>query len=212
MLLSGGIDSATALYLTRARESVRALTFEYQGMARKELESARAIGAKGGVREHRLVRLPDMREAGDMGVKFGALPPTYIPLRNSVFYSFAASYAEEVGASRIVGGHNSDDAKVFDDVSSHYFDALESALLAASPVLRRNRTRISRPLKSMSKPRVIMLAKSLGVPLDLTWSCHRDGREHCWECEGCLSRRRSFEKSGVTDPLAPAGERKLLKQ
>lgn len=212
MLLSGGIDSATALYVTRERLPVRALTFEYHGIAKQELESARAIAARAGADEHRIVRLPDLKEAGDIGIRFGRLPPTYIPLRNGIFYSFAASYAEECGASLIVGGHNKDDGRVFNDVSPNFFEALQGAFLAASPILRKNGVRISRPLASKTKPEVIRLAASVGVPLGLTWSCHRNGREHCWKCEGCHSRARSFAAAGVPDPLATESRRKLLKE
>jgi 7-cyano-7-deazaguanine synthase len=212
VLLSGGIDSATALYLTKARTPVRALTFEYHGIAGLEVAPARAIATRAGVREHRLVRLPDLKEAGDIGMKFGDLPPTYIPLRNSIFYSFAASYAEETGAKVIVGGHNLDDQKVFDDVSSGFFSSMERAFREASPVLRKNRIRVSRPLRAMSKPQVVRRADSLRVPLELTWSCHRDRGEHCWGCEGCLTRMKSFAEAGVADPLARSGGGKLLKQ
>ena len=213
MLLSGGIDSATALYVTKASNSVRAITFEYHGMAGQELRAAREVGASAGVREHRFVRLPDLKEAGDIaGAKFGRLPPTYIPLRNSIFYSFAASYAEEVGASLIVGGHNRDDGKVFEDVGSAFFGDLARAFRAASPILRRSEITIWRPLKDRSKPEVIRLAVSLRVPLDLTWSCHRSGGHHCWHCGGCLARERAFTAAGVPDPLALKSGGKLLKQ
>lgn len=205
MLLSGGIDSATALYLTSPSHLVRALTFQYHGIAKQELASARKIGASAGILEHRFVRLPDLREAGDIGARFDGLPPTYIPLRNSIFYSFAASYAEEVGASLIVGGHNRDDEKVFYDVSQGFFGALEATLRSASPILRRNRTRVVRPLRNKTKPEVVRLAVSLRVPLELTWSCHRSGRYHCWHCHGCLSRRKAFTDAGVADPLVSSG-------
>ena len=203
MLLSGGIDSATALYLAKRDYAVRALTFKYHGIARQELRASEAVASRAGVAEHRLVRVPDLREAGDIpGGEFRGLPPTYIPLRNSVFYSFAASYAEEVGASVLIGGHNRDDLGVFSDVSPRFFAALERALRAASPALDRNELRILRPLSRMTKPRVIAVASSMGVPLELTWSCHRDGGAHCGRCEGCLARRRSFVEAGVPDPLA----------
>jgi 7-cyano-7-deazaguanine synthase len=202
VLLSGGIDSATALYHTKKARLVRALTFEFNGIAESELESAKAIAGRARVTEHRIVRLPDLREAGDIpGFELGGRPPSYIPLRNSVFYSLAASYAEEIGAESIVGGHNKDDERVFDDVSQRFFSPLQRALRAASPVLRKNRLRIVRPLSRLTKPGVIGLASSLGVPLELTWSCHRDGMSHCWQCDGCLSRRRAFERAGVRDPL-----------
>lgn len=182
---------------------VRALTFEYHRMARQEVRSARAVAEAAGVTEHRLVRLPDLKEASDIpGASFGGMPPTYIPLRNGVFYSLAASYAEEAGASVIVGGHNRDDMAVFADVSPEFFMKLEGALWAGSPILRRLRTRIVRPLGRRTKVEVVRLASSMGVPLRLTWSCHRSGRTHCWKCWGCLARMRSFETAGVGDPLS----------
>ncbi len=212
MLLSGGIDSATALYLTKKTRPVRALTFEYHGIARRELSAAKEIAARAGVVEHRLVRLPDLREAGDIqGFELDGLPATYIPLRNSIFYSCAASYAEETGAALLVGGHNKEDERVFADVRSGFFRALQKALRSGSPVLRRNRVTITRPLKRMGKAEVVRLAASLGVPLGLTWSCHGEEEEHCWRCDGCLSRGRAFAAAGVTDPLLHARGRKLLK-
>jgi 7-cyano-7-deazaguanine synthase len=202
VLLSGGIDSATALYLTKKNLGVRALTFEYQGIARRELEAAKAVAARAGVIEQRVVRLPDLREAADIpGFGPRGLPPTYIPLRNSIFYAFAASYAEETGAAAIVGGHNRDDTDVFADVSSEFFRSLERAFWSGSKILRRNRLRIDRPLESRTKVQVIRLAATLGVPLELTWSCHQDKRQHCWRCDGCLTRARSFIEAGVQDPL-----------
>jgi len=210
VLLSGGIDSAAALYLIKKTHPVRALTFEYQGIAGRELDSARAIARRAGVLEQRVVRLPDLREAGDIpGFKPVGLPSTYIPLRNSIFYAFAASYAEETGASLIVGGHNRDDTEIFADVSSEFFRSLQTALLTGSRILRRNRLRIVRPLSRRRKPEVIRVAASLGVPLELTWSCHKDLKEHCWDCDGCLSRRRAFASAGVADPLSPAKLEKI---
>ena len=183
---------------------MRALTFEYHGIAPSEVRAARAMASRLGAEEHRFVRLPDLREAADIpGASFGGLPPTYIPLRNSVFYSFAASYAEEVAAAALVGGHNKDDTAVFADVSQAFFVSMEKAFHAGSPVLRRATLRILRPLQQMTKSQVVRAAASRGVPLELTWSCHRNGRRHCWDCTGCLARKASFQKAGVNDPLAP---------
>jgi 7-cyano-7-deazaguanine synthase len=210
VLLSGGIDSATCLYLTKTKFDARALTLVYHGIARQEVESAKAIGARAGVMEHRLFRLPDLREAEDMpGGSFGDLPSTYIPMKNSIFYSVAGSYAEEKRAQLIVGGHNRDDANVFRDVSEEFFDDLGSTLLSGSATLKRQRTRIRRPLSKKTKVQVVKLAASLRVPFELTWSCHRSGTEHCWECAGCLSRLESFRRAGIRDPLSPVGETKI---
>ena len=172
------------------------------------MDSARALSAAGRVHEHRFVRVPDLREASDIrGAAFPGLPPTYIPLRNAIFYSFAASYAEEIGASAIAGGHNSDDAAVFEDVGPTFFSNLQKALLSGSAGLRGSGLKILRPLKRRSKVSVVRLAFSLGVPLELTWSCHRDGRAHCWRCAGCTSRSLAFSEAGVKDPLSPAARK-----
>ena len=207
MLLSGGIDSATCVQLIRNRYHARALTFEYHGIARRELEAARAIARAAGISEHRFVRLPDLREAGDIRrVNFADMPPTYIPMRNGIFYSLAASYAEEVGADLIVGGHNKDDAKTFADVTPAFFDSLERVFRTGSPILRKRRTRVLLPLSEKTKAQVVRLASSLEVPLGLTWSCHGEGRSHCWECDGCRARMAAFQKAGIVDPLRDVGE------
>ena len=208
MLLSGGIDSATVLYLTKKKRAVRALTFEYNGIARSELAAARAIASRAGVLEHRVVRLPDLKEAADIaGFRPRGLPLNYIPLRNSIFYSFAASYAEEKGAVSIIGGHNGDDSRVFVDVSPEFFRSLQRAFRNGSQILRKNGLQITRPLSRLGKPAVIRLAESMGVPLELTWSCHRDYEKHCWECDGCLTRVRCFREAGIVDPLGAKSEK-----
>lgn len=202
MLLSGGIDSATCLYLVKGKYSVRALTFEYHGIADRELESAKALAKAGEVKEHRVVRLPDLREARDIGGgKFPGLPPTYIPMRNSVFYSLAASYAEETRADFIVGGHNKEDKKVFRDADPRFFREFEKVLWTGSRILNSRRTRVILPVGAKTKAQVVRLAVSKGVPLEMTWSCHRYGSEHCWKCEGCLGRMEAFRKAGEPDPL-----------
>ena len=134
------------------------------------------------------------------------MPPTYIPMRNGIFYSLAASYAEEVGADLIVGGHNKDDVKTFADAAPAFFERLERAFWAGSPVLRKKRTRILLPLSERTKAQVVRLASSLEVPLELTWSCHGEGGSHCWECDGCRARMAAFERAGVADPLRGRGE------
>jgi 7-cyano-7-deazaguanine synthase len=118
----------------------------------------------------------------------------------------AASYAEEVGADLIVGGHNKDDVKTFADAAPAFFERLERAFWVGSPVLRKKRTRILLPLSEKTKAQVVRLASSLEVALELTWSCHGEDGSHCWECDGCRARTAAFERAGVTDPLRGRGE------
>jgi 7-cyano-7-deazaguanine synthase len=123
-------------------------------------------------------------------------------MKNAVFYSLAAAYAEEKRAVRIIGGHNADDRRLFDDTSDEFFASLQRAITSSSPRLRRRGLKILRPLKDKSKSEVVALAAGIGVPLELTWSCHRAGQEHCWRCDGCRRRAEAFRAAGVLDPLA----------
>lgn len=209
MLLSGGIDSATCLYQARKRGySTRALTVVFHRIASGEVNAAKAIAEAGGSEEHRLYRMPDMREAGDIpGMRLPRVPRAYVPLRNSIFYGVAASFAEEMEADLIIGGHNRDDQSIFDDTKDEFFESLQKSIWAASRVLRDRKTAILRPLSDMTKPEVIRLARSLEVPLELTWSCHREGTSPCWDCAGCRARVRSFAESGVYDPLTQRAAR-----
>ncbi len=180
----------------------RALTIEFYRIAKGELRAANSIAKKAGVVEHRIVELPSLKESGDIRVDvFGGLPSTYIPMRNAVFYSLAASYAEEVGANYILGGHNRDDLGIFEDTRQEFFDDIQRALWSGSSRLKKRRTTILRPLQRMSKGEVVSYASRLNVPLELTWSCHREGKEHCWECDGCRARVEAFKLADVEDPL-----------
>jgi 7-cyano-7-deazaguanine synthase len=165
------------------------------------------VGRAGKVIEHRFVSIPELKEAGDMrGSKdpsWMAVPATYIPMKNAIFYSLAAGYAEEKGSELIIGGHNADDARVFEDTSEEFFAELRKTLYAASPRFRTNGLVILRPLSRLSKPEVVKLAAEVGVPFRLTWSCNRAGDVHCWKCAGCAQRTKAFEEAGVKDPLKP---------
>jgi len=159
--------------------------------------------------------MPELRELGDIAAPqrgLAALPPSYIPMKNAIYYGVAAAFAEEVGAARVIGGHNRDDRAVFEDTSGGFFAQMERALRAGSARLREVDFRISRPLREMSKAEVVALAVGLGVPLELTWCCHRAGSTHCGRCEGCAQRERAFSEAGVEDPLGVRAHQKGIKR
>jgi 7-cyano-7-deazaguanine synthase len=161
------------------------------------------IARRAGVLEHRFFALPGLSEASDIrdNKRLAGLPPTFIPMKNAIYYSVAASYAEENQTNYIIGGHNKDDTLLFEDTSDEFFRNLQATLWSASRRLRERRTTILRPLQHMSKAEVVSTAANLKVPFELTWSCHRDGTKHCWKCRGCIWRTRAFKESGIRDPL-----------
>ena len=164
------------------------------------MRAATRLAAAAGVEEHRFFSMPDLMEVGDIASpgRLADLLPTYIPMKNAIYYSVASAFAEEVGAERVIGGHNSDDRGVFEDTADGFFRGLQRALRTGSVRLREQDFRISRPLRTMKKSEVVALAAKLGVPLEMTWSCHR-GREHA-----LLGVRRVPPAGALVPPGRPA--------
>lgn len=191
VLLSGGIDSAVALWWARRRfREVRALTFHIAYRAGPERRAARRIARAAGVRLEEIA-VPFLRESHDP-----ARPRGYIPARNLVFYSIALARAEASGAGAVAGGHTRDDASRFPDAGRSFFLNLES--LAASGGYPR--VRILTPLARLDKAGAVRLGLGLGVPLRLTWSCYGRGPRPCGKCPACRERSAAFERCGVKDP------------
>lgn len=212
MLLSGGIDSAVALHATLAEgRAVLPLTFDYHLRPAREVEALEALLADARARSElqvaplERVAVPFLREAGDLPSvpeHLRGAPEGYIPARNLVFYSIAASLAEGRGADRIVGGHNGTDPETFPDSSPAFFGALDALLRPAAWSHARRPFHIALPIAGKGKAEVLRIGLALGVPFALTWSCYRDGKAHCGRCASCAERRGAFAELGVADPVA----------
>lgn len=203
VLLSGGIDSATALWLVKRRcEDVYTLSINYHRRSRAEAEAARKLSERAGVAMHDEVELPFLREVEDIGgvskriAEEAGIPTTFIPLRNLLFYSIASYHAYTRGASRVVVGHNYEDTGLFPDVSEDFMGLFNELTRLSLP---RAEVRIDSPLIGMSKKEILRLAQRIDVPLELTWSCWRPVDRHCGTCEGCQTRRQLFRELGIED-------------
>lgn len=203
VLLSGGIDSATALYLVRRNaERCSTLSITFHRRNKREVEAARAIAEAAGVEEHVELELGFLREAVDLDASIRAeverhgAPLTFIPFRNLIFYSIGCYCAWVRGLDRVVAGHNAEDARLFPDVGRQVLDSFNELVWSTLPW---RRVRVEAPLLGMSKLEVVRLAAELGVPLELTWSCWREGEVHCGVCEGCRKRREVFRELGIKD-------------
>ena len=214
MLLSGGLDSATALACAReAGFTCCCLSFDYGQRHRFELDAAARVAAQLGADEHRVVSI-DLRAIGgsaltdDIPVPKGGeiasgIPATYVPARNLVFLSVAAGCAEVVGAQDIFIGVNAVDYSGYPDCRPEFIAAFVAAANAGTRAGVEGRGfRVHTPLIAMSKAEIIRTGARLGVDYSLTQSCYdpdERGRA-CGACASCAIRRRGFEEAGVEDP------------
>lgn len=215
VLLSGGMDSATALAVAREHSRrVDCLTVAYGQRHRREIQSARRIVAHFRIRHHRILHLPlapllrsaltnpsrPLPRAHPAG---GPIPATYVPARNTILLAIALGYAESIGARAIYIGANAVDYSGYPDCRPEYFRAFEHlARLATRAGVERGWTiRIEAPLLRLSKADIVRLGERLRVPWGLTWSCYAGGRTPCGRCDSCVLRARGFEVAGVRDPL-----------
>jgi 7-cyano-7-deazaguanine synthase len=213
VLLSGGLDSATALAIARHRgDECHTLAFDYGQRHRAELAAARRISAAQHAVAHREMRvgldafggsaLTDksiaVPEHGGTGI-----PITYVPARNTVFLSLALALAEVVAADRIVIGVNQIDFSGYPDCRPEYIAAFQHvARLATKRGVEGGTLTIDAPLMSMRKADIIRRGRELGVDYSLTVSCYQadgEGRA-CGRCDSCRLRREGFAAAGVPDP------------
>ncbi len=211
VLLSGGLDSTTTLYLARRRGyKCFCLIFNYGQSHKREIKSAKKIARlnnckyfilnidlpwKGSSLIDRAKKIPKNRSRKKMSSK---VPSTYVPSRNTIFLSFAASFAERIAAEKIFIGANIIDYSGYPDCGPEYISGLNKAIKKGTKV---KNIKIETPLIKKSKVDIIKLAKALKVPLKLTWSCYEGKRRPCKRCDSCRIRGQAFKKAGLKDPL-----------
>jgi len=207
VLLSGGLDSSTTLYYAKSRGyDCRALIFEYGQKHSRELKSAAAI-ARLTKTPYRImkIKLPwggsaliSKRRQCALSPFVGkkGIPPTYVPARNTIFISFALSYAEAIGADAIFIGANAIDYSGYPDCRPEYYKALQVLIKKG---LRDRHIKIVTPLIKMTKAQIIKLARKLDVPLEITWSCYKGGKKPCGTCDSCRLRDKGFAEAGLTN-------------
>lgn len=217
VLLSGGLDSTTALAMAKEKGyEIIALTFDYGQKHRRELDSAKKIAKHFRVKEHLVVPLdvgkllqssltqksvaiPQNRSEDEMA---SGIPSTYVPARNLVFLSIASSIAESRGAKSVFIAVNAVDFSGYPDCTPEFIKAFQKAVDAGTKAGRTGKgIRIETPLIDMSKAQIVLEAFRLKVPLELTWSCYKGGRRACGKCDSCQLRLRGFAEAGFKDPL-----------
>ncbi|HEV3300819.1 MAG TPA: 7-cyano-7-deazaguanine synthase QueC [Planctomycetaceae bacterium] len=219
VLLSGGLDSATALAVAQ-REGYEpyALSFDYGQRHLFELEAARRVALAAHVRQHIVLSL-DLRTFGgsaltaDLAVPkdraeaemADGIPVTYVPARNTIFLSLALGWAESLGVSDLFIGVNVLDYGGYPDCRPEYLSAFErmANLGTKAGVEGKSTWRIHAPLIQMTKAEIIRTGTVLGVDYSLTHSCYdpdSEGRP-CGRCDSCRLRLKGFAEAGLVDPL-----------
>ncbi len=219
VLLSGGMDSTTALYIAKSEGyEVYAISFNYGQRHYKELDCAKIIAENAGVKEHIVVNTNMDAWGGsaltdanigvpDSNINKNKIPITYVPARNMIFLSFAASYAEVVGAQDIFIGVSEVDYSGYVDCRQEFIDAMENAINFGTvcAVEEGKKMKIHAPLVRMSKSDEIKLGIKLGVDYSLTWTCYRGEELACGTCDSCSLRLKAFEEAGLKDPITYMG-------
>lgn len=222
VLLSGGLDSATALAVAQADGfAAHALSFRYGQRHEAEIEAARRIAARAGAARHLVldidlgaiggsaltadIPVPKDRSGAEIGT---GIPVTYVPARNTVFLALALAWAEALGAFDIYIGVNALDYSGYPDCRPEYIAAFEAManLATKAGVEGAGRFTMHTPLIALSKAGIIDKGLALGVDYGLTLSCYdpvadgAGGVLHCGRCDACRLRRKGFTEAGVRDP------------
>ena len=215
VLLSGGLDSATALALAREqRFACHALSVNYGQRHAAELEAARRVALAGGACEHRIMQV-DLADIGGSALTDRAIavpesptegiPVTYVPARNTIMLALALAWAEVLEARDIFIGVNVLDSSGYPDCRPEFIEAFgRLAALATRAGVEGQPCHIHTPLIGWTKAEIIREGTRLGVDYRCTVSCYQadsEGRA-CGRCDACRLRRAGFMAAGLPDPTA----------
>lgn len=220
VLFSGGLDSTTALALAISKygkENVVALSVSYGQKHIKEIEASNKIARYYDVEHIFLdlakifeysncsllsqnsdIAIPEGEYAKQLQEQNGALS-TYVPFRNGLFLSSAASIALSKDCDIIYYGAHADDAagEAYPDCSVEFTKAINEAIYLGSG----KKVSVVGPFVNMHKADIVKLGLELNVPYELTWSCYEGHDKACGKCGTCIDRIKAFSANGVKDPI-----------
>jgi len=213
VLLSGGLDSATALAIAAERGyACHALSLEYGQRHHAELAAARRVAASLGAVEHKVISL-DLTAIGGSALTdrriavpeqpSEGIPVTYVPARNTIFLSLALAWAEVLGAWDLFIGVNAVDYSGYPDCRPEYIQAFQRlSQLATRAGVEGGSFQVHAPLIEMSKAEIIQTGSRLGVDYGLTVSCYSadEAGRACGHCDSCRLRADGFAEAGLQDP------------
>ena len=218
VLLSGGIDSTTAMAIAKHEGfEIYSLSFSYGQRHAFELKAAQKVADAIGVAEHVVINV-DIEQIGgssltdDIDVPKDRdeismsreIPVTYVPARNTIFLSYALAWAEVLESSDIFIGVNAIDYSGYPDCRPEYTEAFErmANLATKAGIEGITKIRIRTPLIHLTKAQIIKKGVELGIDYSLTHSCYDPGPQGlaCGRCDSCFLRKKGFTEAGIPDP------------
>jgi 7-cyano-7-deazaguanine synthase len=206
------MDSCVCAALAARDHELYALHFSYgQRTEARELQSARQIAEIVGAQQFLPLKIDLFRRIGgsaltddqiavpDAGEEIGnEVPVTYVPFRNAHFLAAAVSWAEVLGAEKVIIGAVEQDSSGYPDCRPAYYAAFNELIQQGT---KEGNIRVETPLITLRKSEIIRLGVELGAPFHVTWSCYSGEREACGVCESCALRLRAFREIGASDPI-----------
>jgi 7-cyano-7-deazaguanine synthase len=220
IIFSGGLDSTTTLFYALKNDyKINAITFDYGQKHKIEIDHAKNIIATLPNIKHLIIpvsaelfsassligsqKIPKNRK----NISEFVIPTTYVPARNLIFLSIATAYAESNNIGNIFIGVNSQDYSGYPDCRNDFIESFQNTInLATKSGREGDPIKIHTPLSTLSKKEIILLAKKLNVPLELTWSCYDpvylddNNSIPCNNCDSCILRREGFKEADEIDP------------
>jgi 7-cyano-7-deazaguanine synthase len=220
ILLSGGLDSATVARFAASKGfDLYILSFSYGQRHSVEIEKAKKVVAKlPSVVEHKIITI-DLSFVSNSALTFqvdvpkdeyydnlksGIIPTTYVPGRNTLFLSYASSFAESIGSRDIFIGANVIDYSNYPDCRPEYLQAMEKTInFGTKQGIQGKKIKIHAPFLLISKAAIVKKGIELGVDYSQTISCYdpdHNGRS-CGHCDACILRKEAFSENGLSDPI-----------
>ena len=206
VLFSSGLDSTTVLYYAMNKGyDCHCLIFDYGQKHNKEVNNAKNFAKDLKLNYHivktsipwdtsslinKNKKIPEHKQ-----IKEGFVPSTYVPGRNTIFLSYAISYAETIRAKKIFLGINAVDFSSYPDCTPQYLKSMQQVMKALN-----NGIEICAPIEKYSKSQIIKLGTKLKVPYEKTWSCYNGKNKPCGKCDSCKLRAKGFKEAGIDDP------------
>ncbi|MGC9017410.1 MAG: 7-cyano-7-deazaguanine synthase QueC [Caldimicrobium sp.] len=210
VLLSSGMDSAVCASVAREQYRLAFLHVQYgQKSAAKELKHFQKLCEFFRPEKVLIAEAPFLKKIGGSSLTVedlpipedeeGGIPSTYVPFRNGIFLSIAASWAEVISAKKIFIGVNQVDFSGYPDCRASFIEAFNQAIKEGTKP--ETQIEIEAPLLNLSKKEIVLLGVKLGTPFELTWSCYKDTEVACGRCASCKLRLKAFREAGVEDPI-----------